>query len=63
MVYTGYCDKQNKNYSVEFKQISVVSLNEKSPKFINGRLVCEHAGLTGCCNSPSQCSILKSLNK
>lgn len=31
MVYTGFCDKQNKNYSVEFRQISVSSLEDIKP--------------------------------
>lgn len=63
MVYKGFCDKQKKNYSVEFKQISTSALEDTSDNFINGRLKCGYAGITGCCNDPKQCSILKNLNK
>lgn len=63
MIYTGFCDKQNKNYSVEFRQISVSSLEDVSPKFENGRLDCKYAGFTGCCNDPKQCSILQNINR
>lgn len=63
MVYTGLCDKQNKNYSVEFRQISVSSLEDIKPKLENGRLDCKYAGLTGCCNNPKQCSILQKINR
>ena len=47
MVYSGFCVKQNKDYFVEFTQISVSSLEDKSPKSINGRLKCKYAGFTG----------------
>ena len=63
MVYSGFCDKQNKNYSVEFRQISVSSLEDIKPKLENGRLDCKYAGLTGCCNNPKQCSILQNINR
>ena len=63
MVYSGFCVKQNKDYFVEFTQISVSSLEDKSPKSINGRLKCKYAGFTGCCNRASDCSILKNLSK
>lgn len=63
MVFTGFCNKQNKNYSVEFRQISVGSLEDLSHKFENGRLDCKYAGLTGCCNNPKQCSILQNINR
>lgn len=63
MVYNGFCDKQNKMYSVDFKQISVQSLEDTSRNFENGRLYCKYAGLTGCCNNPKQCSILQNINK
>lgn len=63
MVYKGFCDKQNKNYYVEFNHISASALEDESPIFINGRLKCEYAGITGCCNNPKQCSILQNLNK
>lgn len=63
MVYRGFCDKQNKDYSVEFRQISSSSLEDTTPKFENVRLECDYAGLTGCCRNPKQCSILKNLVK
>lgn len=63
MVYRGFCDKQNKNYSVELTHISASAMEDKNPNFIAGRLDCVYAGLTDCCNSPSDCSILKNLNK
>lgn len=63
MVYRGFCDKQSKNYSVEFRQISTSSLEDSKPKFENGRLKCDYAGFTGCCTNPKQCSILQNLNK
>lgn len=63
MIYTGFCNKQNENYSVEFTQIPTSSLEDKTPNFINGRLKCEYAGITGCCNNPNQCSVLQNFNK
>lgn len=63
MVYTGFCNKQNKIYSVEFRQISVSSLEDIKPKLENGRLDCKYAGLTGCCNNPKQCFILQKINR
>lgn len=63
MVYRGFCDKQNKDYSVEFRKISSSSLEDATPKFENGRLECDYAGLTGCCHSPKQCSILQNFSK
>lgn len=63
MIYTGFYNKQNKNYSVEFRQISVSSLEDIKPKLENGRLDCKYAGLTGCCNNPKQCSILQKINR
>lgn len=62
MVYRGFCDKQNKDYSVSFRQISISSLEDMKPTFENGRLECDYAGFTGCCNNPKQCSILKNIN-
>ncbi len=61
MVYSGFCDKQNRNYSVEFTRISTSDL-EKS-NFENGRLICQYAALTGCCRNQKQCSILKQLSE
>ena len=63
MVYSGFCVKQNKDYFVEFTQISVSFLEDKSPKSINGRLKCKYATFTGCCNCASDCSILQNLSK
>lgn len=63
MVYTGFCDKQNKNYSVEFASINATAKEDLTGKIINGRLNCIYAGLTGCCDHPSQCSIIKNVNK
>lgn len=63
MVYTGFCDKQNKDYSVSFRQIPSSSLEDASAKFENGRLKCDYAGITGCCRNPKQCSILQNLKK
>jgi hypothetical protein len=61
MFYSGFCDKQNRNYSVEFERISTSDLEKES--FETGRLRCQYAALTGCCRNPKQCSILKELSK
>lgn len=58
MIYHGYCDKQGEDYSVEFRSVNPSTLEDESIKFDNGRLVCKYAGITGCCRSPKQCSIL-----
>lgn len=63
MVYRGFCDKQKKNYSVDFRKISASALEDETPNFIDGRLTCNYAGITGCCHSPEQCSILQNINK
>ena len=63
MTYTGFCEKQNKMYSVSFAQIDASATDDASPVFINGRLECLYAGLTGCCTHPNQCSILKEYMK
>lgn len=63
MVYNGFCDKQNKNYSVEFSSINATSKEDLEESFIRGRLNCTYAGLTGCCDHPSQCSVINNLNK
>ena len=59
MIYNGFCDKQNKNYSVSMEMIPAPSLEDEKPKFIPGRLTCKYASFTGCCNDPNQCSIIK----
>ena len=48
MIYSGFCDKQNKHYSVKFVPISVSALDDQSKQFRNGRLECGYAGTTGC---------------
>ena len=63
MVFRGFCDKQNKNYSVYVEQIPVSTLEDSVNKYEYGRMNCEYAGLTGCCRNPNQCSILKSINE
>ena len=61
MVFTGFCDKQSKNYSVEIKMVDSSDLEEQ--RFENGRLICPYSALSGCCHTPEQCSILQNLNK
>lgn len=63
MMYSGFCTKQNKNYQVEFTKLSASSLEDKNYQTIKGRLRCRYAGLTGCCNRASDCSILRNLYK
>ncbi len=63
MIYSGFCEKQGKYYSINFTQINASSLEDKSPEFINGRLDCIYAGMTGCCTHPSQCSIINQNQK
>lgn len=61
MVFKGFCNKQNANYSVEFEVVDSSDLEEQ--RFENGRLICQYASLSGCCRNPKQCSILQNLNK
>ena len=61
MVFTGFCNKQNTNYSVEFEVLDSSDLEEQ--RFENGRLICQYSALFGCCRTPKQCSILQNLNK
>lgn len=61
MVFTGFCDKQSKNYSVEIKMSDSSDLEKQH--FETGRLICQYTMLSGCCRSPKQCSILQNLNK
>ena len=63
MHYSGFCIKQNKNYTVNFEQISRSALEDLNKSTILGRLNCNYAGLTGCCDHPSQCSILNPQKK
>jgi len=63
LIYSGFCDKQNKHYSVKFVPISVSALDDQSKQLRNGQLVCDYAGTTGCCNHPNQCSVLKEFSK
>lgn len=63
MVYNGFCDKQNKNYSVEFSSINATSKEDLEESFIRGRLNCTYAGPTGCCDHPSQFSVIKDFKK
>ena len=61
MVFSGFCNKQNQNYSVEFEIINAYDLEKQN--YENGRLKCEYASFTKCCRTPKQCSILQNLNK
>jgi hypothetical protein len=61
MVLTGFCDKQNKNYSVELKMVDSSDLEKQHLEI--GRLICQYATLSGCCRNPKQCSILQNLTK
>ena len=61
MVFTGFCDKQNANYSVDFEIINASDLEKQG--FESGRLRCQYAALTGCCRNSKQCSILKELSE
>lgn len=61
MVFTGFCDKQNTNYSVDFETINASDLENQG--FENGRLRCQYAALSGCFRNPKQCSILQNLNR
>jgi len=63
MVYHGFCNKQKRNYSVEFEKISTSTLEDEPNKFENGRLICEFSSVTGCCHHPRQCSILNSIKE
>lgn len=63
MIYHGLCEKQNKDYSVEYTTINSTAHEDFKGRFINGRLNCVYAGLTGCCERPSQCSVLKAAEK
>lgn len=63
MVYRGFCDKQNKDYSVEVTLIPTGALEDNSVGYTTGRMNCMYASLHDCCNGPKQCSILKNLNK
>ena len=63
MIYSGFCTKQNKDYCVDFTEISVSSLEDNDSRTIHGRLRCRYAGLTGCCNRASDCPILRNLDK
>lgn len=58
MVFTGFCKKQNKNYSVSLEMIPSSSLEDGKPKFIPGRLTCQYESLTGYCSNLNQCSII-----
>ena len=61
MVFTGFCDKQSKNYSVEIKMVDSSDLEKQ--RFETGRLICQYSALSGCCHTTKQCSILQNLNK
>lgn len=63
MIYSGFCTKQNKDYCVDFTEISVSSLEDNDSRTIHGRLSCKYAGFTGCCSHPNECSILRNLSK
>lgn len=63
MVYTGFCEKQNKNYSVEYETINTNAIEDLKDCNVSGRLDCVYAGVTGCCSHPSQCSILQNATK
>ena len=59
MVFNGFCDKQNKNYSIEASLINTGALDDLTPNYTIGRIKCNYASKTGCCSNPKQCSILK----
>lgn len=64
MLYKGFCDKQNKNYSVKITQINASAYEDLKSQVINGRFDCQFSGLTGCCpNGVKDCSIVKNLIK
>lgn len=58
MSYTGYCEKQKRNYSVDFEKKPAKTLEDVSAYDL-GRFLCDYAKATGCCRHPKQCSILK----
>lgn len=58
MPYDGYCEKQGILYSVDFEKKPASTLEDVSAYEL-GRLLCDHAKITGCCRQPKQCSILK----
>ena len=62
MIVSGYCDKQNKEYVVEFKKIGASAMEDTVNRTIAGKLSCEYSKIHDCCLKPSDCSILKSKN-
>ena len=64
MVYRGFCDKQNKDYSVKIIAINPSATEDFQARFISGRFKCEFSSLTNCCpNGAKDCSIIKNLNR
>lgn len=59
MFYHGYCDKQNRNYTVEIEDINASATEDSKRENINGRFNCDYSGLVGCCRGPQECSIVK----
>lgn len=47
MVYHGFCDKQKKNYSVEFRKVSSSTLEDEPNKFEKAGLSANFQGLLG----------------
>lgn len=59
MIVSGYCDKQNKEYSVEIEEINASATEDTVQKNIMGRLYCKYNRTADCCTGKGDCSILK----
>lgn len=63
MFYHGYCDKQNRDYTVRLKSINATVYEDVKRRSIDGRLDCDYASRTGCCRKREDCSIIRNLNR
>jgi hypothetical protein len=55
MILTGYCDKQNKEYTIDVDGIDATCPKDEVNKTIRGRINCEYASKSCECND---CSIV-----
>jgi hypothetical protein len=60
MILTGYCDKQNKEYTIDVDGIDATCREDMKNRPIQGIIHCEYGSRNCECNS---CSILNAANK
>lgn len=56
-MFTGFCDVQKKEYTIEVEMINMTALSDTKENTCYGQITCEYASKTGKCDG-RKCSVL-----